>query len=610
MKGIGLAVAGGLALGAVAVLLGAGRTGGKREGVAPWDVPDGPNPYPTAPAGAPVVPDPKGMVRAGGTKGTTDNGYTVEIVSVGRRGMNPMDETLPDARPVWSPDGSPYDGKPLTMPVDGGAQALEDKGARYLTLKLGGPMGRMVDVMGYVPEGAREGTPKPEFHGWFLPRWTSVSRFGDLRVCVAVDDRSASHFRFAVADGEWKTVATGKVDPKRRDAYTVLRGSWGTLRHLAPRPRPFATSKWTLEDEYGRYVVEAPSLAPSDELRFQVVDTKGKPAMAYGPGAAQVRIESRPWHWVELSGVHYDPDPKKWGKAMYWGAEGEAAVSKADGASLIGLVRPVRGEYGQWSPGAVYAPDGRLWRNHPDAQAIRPTFSGGEFPKDALVAALRLDESRVSDATPAWIEGFAADSATPGEGLAEPLSPWPRSEARRGTAQVLFARPARPYVQFAIRYGSDDWTKAGEIPAPRLQFPLVPPAQRADYDSGRTMRTVYTVCLRGRGRADAYYQTRDETSTMREGLATWPKDAEARVVARLKSGRRVVLKPNSVGISEPNKEVSRDVGFELIGNSDAVYDAARHDAVDKTRVLFSEVAAFEIETRGFGKPAYVVAKLP
>ena len=94
-------------------------------------------------------------------------------------------------------------------------------------------------------------------------------------------------------------------------------------------------------------------------------------------------------------------------------------------------------------------------------------------------------------------------------------------------------------------------------------------------------------------------------------LATWPEDDEARVVARLKSGRRVTLPPNSGGRSLGEGGIwhnSSGIDFDLTAHEDAAY--RNSGAPNSPKILLSEVQAFEIETRGYGDPVYVVAKLP
>lgn len=616
-------IAVGLALGA-ALVLGGTKASGKRTGVAPWDSPDGPNSYPGAPAGSLRVPDPKGLIRSKGPSGTTDNGYKITLEYVSRRGMHEVDGLLPDARPVWTAEGAPFVGKPGFTEIYSLPTTLQDKGARYLGFEVSGPAGQAYDVMGYVPEGAREGTPSPQVHGWDLNGHgyaPSAGQKGGYRTCVVVDDRAATHYRFAVATGDWTVVASGPIDGKDKSARTVLSGPWGRLVHAPLPPRPFATTKWTMEDEYGRYVLETPSLAPESELRVRYVDATGAPADLYysraGGPAVRAIIESRPWHWVELSNVHYDPDPKLWPKGAYWGDEGNAAVSRSGDTRLEALVRPGPGSYpGGWEPREVYAPDGKLWRAHPDPSAIRPTFSGGTNPVDPFVAAFHLDETKVSWETPAHIAGFASTSPTPGQGLSDLPAPWRASEAMRPFGQLLFARPKTPYVQFAVRYGSDRWTKAGEIPRPSFDLPLVPPEEQASYRRGSMSNIAFTVCLRSTGHADLYYHPRVGESVMKRELVRWEPDREARLVARLRSGVRVVMPHNSLGISNAGASqiVSRDASFNLTADSDALYEGTFWDGksvkTESRRVLFSDVAAFEIETRAYGDPVYLVAKLP
>ncbi len=582
----------------------------KRVGVAPWDFPDGPNPYPGALAGAPSVKDPKGLVRSANSEGSTDNGYSIKLVALGRRGLNSMDEILPDARPIWKPDGSPNLGHSATGMVDNPGGVLEDRGARYLTFEFTGPKPGQVDVMGYVPDRAREETPRPEFHGWDRAHWTYAGPKRIYGTCVVVDDRSASHYRFAVADGEWVPVASAPYPPYKRQNATLLRGPWGTVRRVVI-PRPRSTSRWTMKDEHGTYVASESTLAPSNELRVRFLDAAGKEVHPNGwpQGAtpATMIVESRPWHWVEISGVHYDPDPAKWPKG-YWGEEGERSVSRAGGTSLEAIILPAPNEYQGWDPADVYAPDGRLWRNHPDVRSIRPSFSGGELLRDPLVAALRLDETRVSASTPARIEAFAAASAVPGQDLRERLRPWSTIIATRPVAQVLLNRPTRPYVQFAVRYGSEEWTKIGEIILPKLEIPHVDPKGRSGYGVGAVGNTILSLGLRNDGHAVLDWRRGEEHESTQKSLV-WPEDGDVRVIARMRSGERIPLVRSSPGIRGRGTSCLY-AAFSLTNDADGLYDGLRQGGITQGQVRLNQISAFEFEAQRPSEPVYVTAKLP
>ncbi|RYG18539.1 hypothetical protein EON82_22495, partial [bacterium] len=389
-------------------------------GVAPWDVPDEPNPHPSAPVTAAKLRDPSDLVRATGPSATASSGVKITLTSIARKLPEGGQEVTPDALAVWRPDGSPAGVAPSQNDVSyGPAATMIDKGARLLTFEIEGlsPTSEP-SVMGYVSDDAKEGTPEPEYHGW--DRRPNPRLWGkNYSAWVVVDDRSASHYRIAVADGEWKTIASGVLPTYRRQNETILTGPWGTVRHTVV-PRPFAATKWTLEDEYGSYLVEPSTLAPDDELRIRFT-TKPSGSRGFWPpkkGDPFV-VEARPWHWVELSNVHYNPDPAKWPKGGLWGDEGNAFVRKADGVALEAIATFEKDSYGGWSPTSIYAPDGQRWRNHPNAQGLKARIGGGSLPPNSLLALLRFDAGRVSRETPARVECYAADSDVPGKGLGE-----------------------------------------------------------------------------------------------------------------------------------------------------------------------------------------------
>jgi len=499
------------------------------------------------------------------------------------------------------------------------ATALENKGARYLTFQISGAPRTELSVHGYVPDYAKVGTPNPELHGWDVPTDTTVYADGKLLydTAVVVDDRSATHYRFGVAEGRWSRVATAKADPTEFTDKVLARGPWGTLRQLAPPQRRSGNDVFDRSrPRYPAYRIDPPSEPPAMAYRLRLLgadgrDLGGAHRQLYFPGARSkkpttitLEVHARPYEWLEFSGVHYDPDPKKWGDAHY-GDEGNLKATSDQPTRLEGLIRPkYLGDH--WQPVEVYAADGKTWRGHPRPNAVRPLFSGPPHPAPQLVAAFALDEHRVSALDPVWIEGFAADSATPGKGLREPLGPWPRYQAERPLAQMPITRPKnRPYVQFAVRYSGTKWVKVGSFKPPVVQFPGIPQDKREMYDTGSATWAMFSVILRPTGKVDMHFTQQNGGSELRTTGLTFSRGSEPRLYARLKNGTRVHLRPNAFG-----GEGSKHVDFSPDGSGEPTYGMNLGVAQRQSRIGIRDVVEFEVEARTAEPPIYLVAKLP
>ena len=99
------------------------------------------------------------------------------------------------------------------------------------------------------------------------------------------------------------------------------------------------------------------------------------------------------------------------------------------------------------------------------------------------------------------------------------------------------------------------------------------------------------------GSLDLYYEPKDRErrqDTWRKAVVTWDShNNEARLVAKLRSGQRVLLR----GYGEPDSQYYE---FELNQDSEPASQG----------IALKDIGAFEVETRAYGEPKYLVAKPP
>ena len=204
----------------------------------------------------------------------------------------------------------------------------------------------------------------------------------------------------------------------------------------------------------------------------------------------------------------------------------------------------------------------------------------------------------VAEGRNARVEIYAAESPEPGEGLGERLQG--HYQFDREDNQATFGRPSTPYVQFDVRVSGENWTAAGKAPPPREPLVGFTTEQVEAMRRGVNVGVEpFTAIVREQGSLDFYYHPKGQEgmpSTLRQGVVTWPPGShEVRLMARLKSGQRVLLQNNSA-----SGDGSRDYAFALNRESAPVLGG----------VALEEIEAFEVETRAYGKPKYLVAKLP
>jgi len=317
---------------------------------------------------------------------------------------------------------------------------------------------------------------------------------------------------------------------------------------------------------------------------------------------ATITVETRPYIYIEFGDVHYDPEAKLWPKA-YWGSEGDKAIRRAgEEVELDGLLRS-RVEQPRWKAAEFYAPDGKAWRESSNPNLMKVEFSTSSWPAgEYLVGVLKLPS--IGDRS-AMILPYAADSDRPGEGLRDLAPGYLQYKVNRVEVHVPFEKPpAAKFVQFEVRFSSNEWKSAGEVEVPAIPLKSLTPDETALIRKGVGIYdTAFTVLLRSNGRLDFYFQPKDGNGILQQKLLSWEPSDETRLIARLKGGSKLVLENNGSGESGDGTR-SIDYLFNLDHESNPVLEAY------KTKVALTDIRAFEVETRGFGKPIYVSATLP
>lgn len=582
-----------------------------RESVAPWDTDDHPDPE----SQGSLVPKPANLTVASGYSAKFSSGHTIKLKAITRGYDGPKELRHSINERAWFPDGSPYYGEELRQ-NGGAAHVLGDsqKGVRCLSFDIASETDDDVEVYGYIPETARTGTAQPELHGRDIPKKIEPSsRWGfTYRIPVVVEGHAASSYRFALASGSWKPVFSTTSIPKTVADQDIAVGTWGRLRMVPPKKyRVYSGPPYA-----AKFVVE-PADPVETSYRVHLLDKSGLEVGNSGiftasiseQGLSQVDkivIEGRPFAYVEFQNVHFDPDPAKWGKS-HWGSAGEATISKVPGiAQLEGVLRPHL-EGNRWQTAEFFAPDGIAWREYPEPGNLAARFSTSSWPAgEPLVGVISVDPALLNKTQNVTVEAYEASSSVPGQGLGRKLGPpWP-NKFQRAIGQTVFERPKTDYVQFKLQVSDEGWKKEGEVKPPAEPLETFTPKQLELMESGATVYTrTFTVCIRGSGSLDFFYQTRDGKHELKQKLVTWPGDGrEVRLVARLKSGERIMLHNNGASGGASPADSGPEYIFSLDKTAEPVLDALR------SKVALKDIELFEVETRSYGKPEYLVAKLP
>jgi len=321
----------------------------------------------------------------------------------------------------------------------------------------------------------------------------------------------------------------------------------------------------------------------------------------------RIEIETRPYEFVDFQRVHFDPDPKLWGKS-YWVIQGVSKIrSLPDTVSLLGVLDPKVEARGGWDLANFYANDGVAWREYPEPNDLMATFSGGTWPEDPLIAAFKLDSKVVESGRTVTIEAFESTSSKAGQGLGAKLKPDFIRTFDRQRAQVLFARPRAEYVQFKVQASANAWEKVGEATPPTESLRPYTPEDKKQIAAGVNVYVgAFEVVVRGSGSLDFFYKTPTDPNVLKQNLVTWPADGrEIRLMARMKTGERVHLYSNGASFSpSPPSNPASTYTFRLNKDGEAELDSF------KSRVKLKDIDAFELESRSYSQPQFLVAKLP
>lgn len=597
------------------LLIGSGCQNGDHTGVAEWDTDDHPSPE----SSGAHLPEPSNLKIADGYSADFPGGYKVRLKAISRGYEGPKELQYSVNERAWLPDGSPYYGEDLRRTGDVRFLGKDQEGVRCLSFDIASETDGDIEVYGYIPETAREGSTAPELHGRdVLSTIQSNYRWEThYRTPIVVEGHNATSYRFGLAGGPWKQIFSSSSIPAAPVDQEIGKGPWGRLVMEAPKKLGTYGGRMPAV----RFLVE---FAEPSEMSYRITlyDRDGN-EMNHGvirqrafeahvskralSTIGKIVVESRPISYIEFKNVHFDPDSRKWGSS-YWGTEGESKIAKAPGvAQLEGLLRP-RIDGQNWTPGEFFAPDGKAWREYPEPNNLRARFSTSEWPAgEPLVGILTLDPSLVANSQTVTVEAYVATSSTPGQGLGNKLPSLLPGKFEHNICQLPFVRPNTEYVQFKVEPSEESWHKEGETNPPSDPLIRYTPDQLRKMASGtKVIIDALTVCIRGKGSLDLFYHTADGKSELKEGLVRWPADGrEIRLMARLKSGGRLQLYNNGASFSNNDPASSGPVYiFHLDKDGEPMLDSI------KSEVALKDIEAFELESRVYGKPAYLVAKLP
>ena len=598
-------------LGLAAMALAAAGALGQRHGVGPWDLDDRPQPQ----RGGAALSDPSRLVQAQGFKAEFPGGIQVRLVAISRSELGPKELDYWVGDRSWTPDGAPYSGPELRNDGDFPSSGTypDEIGTRFLTFEITSTKGEDLDVYGYLPDGIktlvesseslRDRPPLPgrlwAAPGRDVPRRLPLEsvRSRLFMTPILVEAGFKSRYRFALARGDWKPLLSTTRIPTKPKTQEIARGEWGSLRLIG-------NPGWGTSNAIVEFRID-PVEPVEQSFRVRAFGKDGHllasnlfdaPQRAGISESAldqvgRIEVDSRPFSYVEFRGIHFEPDPKLWGES-YWGSEGERAVVDVEGiVRLNGLIRRCT-EDRDWASYELFAPDGKHWRESPEMSSWRWNSFGptkGEFQ-----GLLRWAPSLVRRGQTARVDIFASTSPEPGRGLGERVQSsraftdgTPRPYSFDGAEpHTRFSAPSTPYVQFAVRVSEGKWTLAGSAPPPKE------PVGKLRIERIEGARKEIHV-----GSLDLYYEPKDRErrqDTWRKAVVTWDShNNEARLVAKLRSGQRVLLR----GYGEPDSQYYE---FELNQDSEPASQG----------IALKDIEAFEVETRAYGEPKYLVAKLP
>lgn len=603
--GMGIAVLG-VAVGLVAL----GLKSQDRKAVAPWDTDDSNAKLKGPAAKGDVGP----VVEARDFEAILPGGVTIRFVGVSRDAYPHEPFRLADHS--WSPAGGLYEEEEKWLEQTRNGDLGKFSPARYLTFRISAPAGQSYDTYGYIP-GSPEPDKKPltptagfdwpETNRMFGPDF--VDRFG-----LVVPDLTADRYRYGIASGPWKTVATAKISGSPNPSKVLDKGPWGVLRMRGldeQKPRPGEISKLEIPQIY--FIAEPEHEPRKFSYRVRLLDQFGAEVgnrLTPGPVAScnaptfskvdRVDVEARPYTYVEFRNVHFNPDKAKWPDA-YWGTEGEKAVSKdaATGFEFRGTM-VLKPKNGFMVNAGIYAPDGKRWMDFPDS-GFAQGFQMPDTPdwRGTRYALFKISAPETSMEAGPRLDLFAASSAV--EEPATASAVW-STELRPSTNPVdvvMFkGPPGTKYLRARVLVPHGDWKVIGRVKPDRGPFMPLTPELKEAFKRGSVSCTVYRLIVRDNGAVESHVLPPNQIWRVSETALKIDRAKGAlRVFARMKDGRRVMLSHNSIS---------------SIGDEFFEFDWTRDDRLilrEKGPYL-DEIESFEIEQLPYGKPVWLSAKLP
>jgi hypothetical protein len=548
---------------------------------------------------------------------------TVRLLGISDREMGDAAANYEVNDRAWTADGGPYSGPDLRASGGPNGRYLDPgqfkNDLRFLTFELDSRKNQDVDIYGFVRGSPSVTDGHPEWHGRDTPTRVSISALGPnrYRVPVVVPPSAKSAYNLAIADGPSRLVWRSKTLPASSATQVIAKEKWGTLRLIEP-PKSYGIEISKSRIPVMTFQIEDVPEPRTHAYEVRLLDQNGQSlvrSIVTHPESVQlsermlpqlmkIEVHARPYRYIHFPSVAFAPIAAKWGPT-YWGREGEAAITPiANIGQVDGIIRPdVEGN--GWTSSEFFAPDGKRWREYPESSNLQPLFSGPNWPKQPLVALIRLDDAVINEGRVVNVAVYTSSGSEAGTGLGARLDSGPIYSIRRKMNQILINRPPGDYVQIALSSSATGWTTAGEASPPSVPLIGYTAEQRQQMSRGVNVGVnPFTVIFRANGSMAFFYATpgKDPSTPenhLEENRAKWTPGNEVRLMARLKSGDTVEL--NSNGASSAG---DRDFTFYLDRDAHVVLDSSPR------KIRLTDIGKFVVEQRGFENPRYAVVKLP
>lgn len=557
------------------------------------------------------------------------DGISVKFLGIGSSwtGQTSPENSMNDS--MWSPDGSPFLGVDLRhVHWLGSGSVASDKDVRFLLFELEADAEEDIDIYGFIKgtkwQDALDDQRKYQLstfdrpkniqlRGQWLNRYRTEISAGELRKGTYV---------LGIARGEWEHLHTTTDLPEKALTGDIEKHDWGTLRIV----RQESSQGIRFNPAVLTFRVDPPSMQHEQSYRLRVLDKDGNDfrtekrtfpwrvwvADSYSVSilasdlgnVGAIEIESRPYEFFEFKNVQLDPDLAEWGES-HWGDEGNSTVQTGDGGvELHGLAHVYQAD-DKTGFSELFASDAVRWRDYPGNRYTVPSW----FDPDgkSMFALVRTDEKATELGDYVKVQIFASDSSVPGEGIGERISSEAPRQLRRKFNQVRFTPPTTNYVQLAVQLPEDEWEFVGSASPPTVRLQQLTPKQVSQIKSGIGVGvSPFHIVIRESGSLGFFYMPEDSDkpgNTQEFDLIKWnPEDRDVRLIAKMKSGKRIVLHNNSAGDGTGGKRIG--FNFFLDIHSNPVLK------MRDSQVFLKDIKAFELETRTYKEPYYLVAKMP